>query len=114
MDLESDEADESENETENPIVPAVPVLPDWSDRANAARENANIISTTGVVDEKIPGGNMSHEVDTDVKDDGNRWRHVKDDNKADWQLLYEIVKERVDAPNDELPPESQYGRSQRV
>ena len=71
MDLESDEADESENETENPIVPAVPVLPDCSDRANAARENANLISTTGVVDKNIPGGNMSNEVDTDVEDDSN-------------------------------------------
>ena len=48
---------------------------------------------------------MSHEVDTDVEDDGNRWRHVKDDNKSDWRLLYEIVEESVDAPNDELPPE---------
>ena len=83
MDLESDEADKSKNENENPIVPEVPVLPDWSDRANAARENANLISTTEVVDEKIPGGNMSHEVDTDGEDNINSWRHAKDDNKAD-------------------------------
>ena len=68
---------------ENTIVPAVPVLPDWSDRANAARENANHISTTGVVDEQIPGVNMSHEVDTDGEDNINIWRHAKDDNKAD-------------------------------
>ena len=57
---------------------------------------------------------MSHEVDTDVEDDVNRWRHVKDDNKADWRLRDEIVEESVEAPNYELPPESQCGRSQRV
>ena len=114
VDLESDEADESENKTENPIVPAVPVLPDWSDRANAARDNSNLISTAGVVDEQIPRVNMYHEVDTDVEDDVNCWRHVKYDNKADWRLLDEIVEESVEAPNDELPPESQYGRGQRV
>ena len=102
VDLESDESDEYENETENPIVPAVPVLPDWSDRANAARENANLISTTGVVDEQIPGVNMSHEVDTDIEDDVNHWRHVKEDNKADWRLLDDIAEESVESPNDKF------------
>ena len=115
VDLESDEADESENKNENTIVPAVLVLPDWSDRANAARENANIIYTTRVVDEQIPGANMYHEVDTDGEDKINSWRHAKDDNKADWRIIYEIVEESVEASNNELPPESQqYGRGQRV
>ena len=57
---------------------------------------------------------MYHEVDTDVEDNINRWRHVKDDNKADWRILDEIVEESDEAPNDELPPESQKGRGQRV
>ena len=57
---------------------------------------------------------MSHEVDTDVEEDINRCRHVKDDNKADWQILDEIVEESVEAPNDELPPKSKSGRGQRV
>ena len=70
------------------------------------RENANLISTTGVVDEQIPGVNMSHEVDTDVEDDINRWRHIKDDNKVDWLILDEIVEESAEAPNYELPPDS--------
>ena len=57
---------------------------------------------------------MYHEVDTDVEDNINRWRHVKDDNKADWRIIHEIVEESVEAPNDELPPESQCGRGQSV
>ena len=57
---------------------------------------------------------MSHEVDTDVEDDVNRQQHVKDDNKADWRLLDEILEEIVEATNDESPPESKCGRGQRV
>ena len=57
---------------------------------------------------------MSHKIDTYVEYDVKLWRHFKDDNKADWRLLDEIVEESVEAPNDELPPESQYGRGQRV
>ena len=97
VDLESDEADESENKKENIIVPEVPVLPDWSARANTARENENLISITGMVDEQIPGVNMSHEVDNDGEDNINSWRYTKNDNKADWRIQDEIVEESVEA-----------------
>ena len=74
-----------------------------------------LISTTGVVDEQIPWVNMSLEVDTDGEDNINSWWHAKDDNKADWRIIDEIVEESVEASNDELPPESQQcGRGQRV
>ena len=58
---------------------------------------------------------MSHEVDTDGEDNINSWRHAKDDNKAYWRILDEIVEESVEASHDELRPESQQGgRDQRV
>ena len=51
---------------------------------------------------------MSHEVDTDGEDSINSWRHAKDDNKADWRILDDIVEESVEASHDELPTESQH------